>query len=105
MFLKREVVDSLINEGIYKFLLIGENVLNFHGSDDCYYEEWYEDVVGEDGWITMINLRQHVIDEMDQYGLTNYLNYGLHLNGLNWRTEKPEQAIELIENRFRKVLV
>jgi len=105
MFLKREVIDNLTYEGISKFLLIGENVLNFHGSDDCYYEEWYDDMAGKDGWITMINLREHVIEEMDQYSLASYLNYGYHLIDLNWRTHKPEQAIDLIENRFRKVLV
>ena len=44
MVLKREVVDVLIKYGITTFILIGENVLNFHYSDDCYYEEWFEDV-------------------------------------------------------------
>src|SRR5690349_18387201 len=32
MFLKREVVEELESQGIRKFILIGENVLNFHGS-------------------------------------------------------------------------
>src|SRR5438309_11482747 len=41
MFLKREIADSMIKNGIKKFILIGENVLNFHVSDDCYYEEWF----------------------------------------------------------------
>src|SRR6185436_15460487 len=40
MFLKREVIDSLTYNGINKFVLIGENVLNFHAGDDDYYEEW-----------------------------------------------------------------
>ena len=39
MYLKREIIEPMIREGIIKFILIGENVLNFHGSDDCYYEE------------------------------------------------------------------
>ena len=37
MFLKRNLVEMLEYEGIDKFILIGENVLNFHGSDDSYY--------------------------------------------------------------------
>ena len=37
MQLKREVVDVLQAEGIHRFILIGENVLNFHFGDDCYY--------------------------------------------------------------------
>ena len=44
MQLKRNIIDPMVQEGIQKFILIGENVFNFHGSDDCYYEEWFEDV-------------------------------------------------------------
>ena len=34
MTMKRELIDSLMENGINKFILIGENVLNFHYSDD-----------------------------------------------------------------------
>ena len=34
MTLKREVIDLLIAEGIQKFVLIGENVLNFQANHD-----------------------------------------------------------------------
>ncbi len=44
MFLKRDVIDVFIGNGINKFILIGENVLNFHGGDDDYYEEWFDDI-------------------------------------------------------------
>jgi len=47
MTLKREIIDELITEGVTKFVLLGDNVLSFHSSDDSYYEEWSEDV--EDG--------------------------------------------------------
>jgi hypothetical protein len=43
MELKREIIDLLEKEGIYKFILIAENVLNFHSSDKEYYQEWFED--------------------------------------------------------------
>ncbi len=46
----------LIGQGIYKFILIGENVLNYYSSDDCYYEEWWEDIRDEGGWIVLLNL-------------------------------------------------
>ena len=50
MRLKRDVIDEFMRQGISKFILIAENVLNFHSSDDSYYEEWYEDAIeGEDG--------------------------------------------------------
>jgi len=34
MLLKREIIDVMIGTGINKFILIGENVLNFHASDE-----------------------------------------------------------------------
>src|SRR5262245_52199155 len=43
MFLKRDVIEPMMAEGLNKFILIGENVLNFHTSDDCYYEEWWQE--------------------------------------------------------------
>ncbi len=45
MLLKREVIDPLTAAGVSKFVLIGENVLNFHHSDDAYYEEWFDEVL------------------------------------------------------------
>jgi hypothetical protein len=66
MHLKRVVLDKLVRYGINQFILIGENILNFHGSDDCYYEEWFEDVE-EDGWIAAINFRDFVQEEWKKY--------------------------------------
>src|SRR6476620_8632276 len=40
MHMKRGIMDRMIAKGIYKFILIAENVLNFHSSDTDYYEEW-----------------------------------------------------------------
>ena len=39
MTLRREVTDKLQEQGINKFIIIAENVLNFHSSDDSYYEK------------------------------------------------------------------
>ena len=61
MVLKRDVIEPMMNQGINKFILIGENVLNFHSSDDCYYDEWFEEV--EEGWIATINFHEHVVKE------------------------------------------
>ncbi|MFN9958788.1 MAG: hypothetical protein ACK55I_37330, partial [bacterium] len=71
MFFKREVAELMMNEWITKFILIGENVLNFHGSDDCYYEEWFQEV--EEGYIVAINFRPHVLTEMKKYNLDYYM--------------------------------
>ena len=101
MYLKREVIDWLINQGITRFILIGENVLNCHMEDDCYYEEWYEDVKEEDGWICCLNFRQHVIEEMAAYNLQFFLNFDEPFNELNWRAHKPQNLFKLVDRHIR----
>ncbi len=96
MYLKRDVIDPMIKSGISKFILICENVLNFHGSDDCYYEEWYDDVKEEDGWICFINTLQHVEEEMHDTHIQYFVNFGEVFNDLNWRPHKPKIFYELI---------
>jgi len=95
MFLKREVIEPLIRNGISKFILIGENVLNFHGSDDCYYEEWFQDI--EDGWIAAINFRPHVMKEMENFNVDSYFITGGELDELNWRLFNPMELLLQIE--------
>jgi hypothetical protein len=95
MFLKREVIEPLIRNGINKFILIGENVLNFHGSDDCYYEEWFQDV--EDGWIAALNFRPHVMKEMEKFNVDSYLITGGELDELNWRVFNPVELLQQVE--------
>ena len=58
MFLKREVIDALFEKDITKFICIGENILNFHYSDESYYEEMYEDLSDEGGWLVFLGLQQ-----------------------------------------------
>ena len=95
MFLKREVIDPFISEGIYKFILIGENVLNFHASDDCYYEEWSQEV--EEGWIAAINFLPHVLIEFEKHGIDYYLVFGGELNEMTWRTFNPVELFQKVE--------
>jgi hypothetical protein len=95
MFLKREVIEPMIRNGINKFILIGENVLNFHGSDDSYYEEWADDV--EDGWIVAVNFHQHVLKEMNRFNLDSFLVSGGELDELSWRTFNPLELYNRVE--------
>lgn len=97
MFLKREVIDPLADQGIRKFILICENVLNFHGSDDCYYEEWFEDIVEEEGWICFINTLRHVAEEMKETQLDHFVNFGEEFNNINWRPHKPKAIMRAID--------
>jgi hypothetical protein len=96
MILKRDIVDELIRHGINKFVIVGENVLNFHSSDDCYYEEWLDDV--EEGWIAGINFRDHVLKEMSDTNIDYYITFGGEFNDMDWRTYSPFQLLERIEN-------
>jgi hypothetical protein len=102
MLLKREIADSMMQEGIYKFILIGENVLNFHASDDCYYEEWFEDVNTEAGWIAMINFRDHVHKDMCQANIDQYFLSGGNLQAIDWRTFRPDVLYQRIEKSILK---
>jgi len=97
MELKREIIDDQVNKGITKFILIGEHVLNFHASDDSYYEEWYEDISDEAGWIVILGMHKHVVDEMNQARLFHYLLYGEQWNKINWRAFTPPQLFEAID--------
>lgn len=104
MFLKRDVADILKESGINKFILIGENVLNFHYSDDSYYEEWFDDVADEDGWIAMINFQDHVLKEIETANIDSYFVMGGKLNELDWRTKKPETLFSKVERVVGKRL-
>ncbi|MEJ7560337.1 MAG: hypothetical protein WKF66_18665 [Pedobacter sp.] len=102
MLLKREIIELMIDEGINKFILIGENVLNFHASEDSYYEEWFQDV--DDGWITGINFQEHVINEFRNSNIDYYINFGGQLDDLAWRTLKPLQLYKKVEEILTKRL-
>ena len=91
MFLKRNIADVLIEKGITKFILIGENVMNFHASDNDYYQEWFEDI--EDGWIACINFREHVVEEFMRSHIDYYLALGGGLNNVIWRSNTPSLVL------------
>lgn len=102
MHLKRNVVEQLLGEGINKFILIGENVMNFHGSDDSYYEEWFEDV--EEGWIAAVSFPDFVQEELKKYNVDHYINMGGTLQIAQWRTMHPVQLFEVIDKLIRRRL-
>jgi hypothetical protein len=98
MTLRGEITDLLQKEGISKFILIAENVLNYHAAEDnCYYEEWYEEVSDEEGWIAIINPLNHVMDEMTTYGLQDYVHI---LTDASWRGSKPRALFNWVEGQI-----
>jgi hypothetical protein len=104
MFLKREVIETMMDQGVSKFILIGENVLNFHFSDDSYYEEWFEDVNDRDGWIALMNIRNHVQEDISSANIDSYFVLGGKLNEMKWRTMNPDQLFESVERHVMRRL-
>ncbi len=102
MYLKRNIADLMIGKGVSKFILIGENVFNFHASEDDYYQEWFEDI--EDGWIVALNFRDHVLREFRRAHLDYYLAFGGHFDHFPWRRFDPNQLFRLVEAQMMKRL-
>lgn len=102
MYFKRNVVEVLIDNGIRHFILLGEYVFNFHYSDDCYYQEWFEELEG--GWIWALNFRQHVSAEFRVIRLDNYINFSDESFFSAWRKCNPQQLYEKINFNIKKQL-
>jgi len=102
MFLKRNIADHLIEQGINKFILIGENILNFHSDGNDYYQEWFEDI--EDGWVACVNFRDHVIGEFEDAHIDYYIAIGGTLNGVVWRSINPMQVFHKIDGLITRRL-
>lgn len=103
MTLKRDIIEPIMEEGINKVILIGENVLNFHYSDDSYYEEWFDEV--EEGWIALINFHDHVIREFERINIDHYFVMGGELEDIEWRTYLPHQFFKKVDSLVQKRLM
>lgn len=101
MTLRRDITDFMYKNGIIKFILIGENVLNFHSSDDSYYEEWHEQLEDENGWIIIVNFPEQSKHDFIKARLTHYI----HLMEMpQWRTLQPEYIFNALDNDLLKRL-
>lgn len=101
MTMRREITDNLFKLGIAKYIMIAENVLNFHSSDDSYYEEWQEQLEDEHGWISIIDMPEQSKYDFKKARLTNYIEL---VELPQWRTLKPEFVFQLIDNEMTKRL-
>ena len=101
MTLRRDITDHLYKEEITKFILIAENVLNFHSSDDSYYEEWKEQLEDDHGWVVILNMPEQSKYDFKRARLTNYIEL---LELPQWRTLKPDIIFQLIDNEMIKRL-
>ncbi|GGH75753.1 MAG: hypothetical protein EP346_13240 [Bacteroidetes bacterium] len=102
MTLKREIIDMMLDQGIDKYILIAENVLNFHADITDYYDEWLEEV--PDGWIAFLNAREHVARELADYHIDQYLLLGGKMSDIAWRTKSPLKLYREIKSLAEKRL-
>lgn len=100
--LKRNIIEPLLDAGVSKFILLCGNVLNFHGSDDCYYEEWREEVEENFGWICLLETLEHVWPEMEDTDLHFHMHLGPSFNHLNWRRMSPPTLVAAVEQLIQR---
>jgi hypothetical protein len=100
MQLKRSVIDEMIPKGISKFIFITENVLNFHSSDAEYYEEWYEDIKDEGGWIVFLNTPEQTRYDIERSHIDIYVRL---FDLPQWRTHQPQHIFQIIDNKMLRL--
>lgn len=103
--LKQNIIDELIQAEIYKFILCCDNVLNFHGSDNLYYEEWYHEIVDQGGWIMFFDTLHHVQEEMRRTQIDVYALLGEPYNHMMWRQAKPGDVYRWADDAVMKYLL
>jgi hypothetical protein len=101
MTLRREVTDFLFKQGIKHYVVIAENVLNFHSSDDSYYEEWREQLEDDNGWVALINMPEQSKYDFEKARLHHYVSL---FEMEQWRTLKPEIIFQEIDKEMNKRL-
>lgn len=101
MTLKRDVIDEFEYQGITKFILIAENVLNFHSGDKDYYEEWYEEVSDSNGWIVCLNMPEATQHDFKKARLNYYVEL---MNFPDWRIYKPFHLFRKIDEELNRRL-
>jgi hypothetical protein len=99
MELKREVTDKFFSEGICKFILIAENVLNFHSDGRDYYEEWFEEVTDENGWVVVVNMPEQTQQDFRKAKLNRYLEL---MEITDWRIYKPFHLFKKVDGEIMK---
>ena len=101
MTLRRDITDLLQKQGISKFILIAENVLNFHSSDDSCYEEWHESLEDEGGWVVIVEMPIQSQYDFKRARLTNYVAL---MDFPQWRTLKPELVFNQVDDWINRQL-
>ena len=100
--LSENCLTYLVDAGINKIVLIAENVLNIYLDADDYYEAMQEEL--EDGWMVLLRPREHVVREIEEYGIDQYFFWSEEVDDLNWRKLKPQELFAVIESKMQRLL-
>lgn len=101
MELKREVTDHFFARGINKFILVAENVLNFHSGDKDYYQEWYDETIDMNGWVVVLNMPEQTQYDFRRAKLNSFLEL---MEIENWRSYKPFHLFRKINEQLSQRL-
>jgi hypothetical protein len=101
MTLRRKITDLLQEKGIRFFILIAENVLNFHSSDDSYYEDWRLELEEKGGWMVIVNMPEQSQYDFHRFKIDHYVYF---LDLPNWRTYTPELFFETTDQALNRLL-
>lgn len=101
MTLKRDVIDAFNDQGIRKFILVTENVLNFHSGDPDYYQEWYEDSSDQQGWVAVLNMPEATQYDFRKAHLDRFVEM---MDIPDWRVYKPFHLFRKIDGELRSRL-
>ncbi len=107
MLLKTNLINPLIDNSITKYIILCDNVLNYHGDDNSYYEEWWDDIKEDNGMICFVNTLLHVTQEMERAQLQYYVNFGGELDDIDWQRYLPPQVVakvmEILNNTVKQL--
>lgn len=101
MTLRRNITDILQEQGIRFFILVAENVLNFHSSDDSYYADWREELDELGGWAVVVNMPDQSQYDFRHFHIDNYLRF---MERPSWRTYAPELFFESVDQEVQRLL-
>ena len=102
MYLYRNLIEDLIGYDIKHFIIIGENLMNFHADSTDYYEEWFDNI--GDGWIVGLNFRDHVVEEFCSANIDYYIAFKGEFDDFNWRAFMPDELFDKINAVMSKRL-
>ncbi len=100
--LAENCLTFLIDKGIQRFILVGENVFHIYLETDDYYQALQEEL--EAGWICIVRPREEVRMEMESYGILDYFYWSPIVDELPWRKLRPIQFYRIIADRMGKLL-